>query len=428
MNLEHIFLIKKEAYLCLINLNTMREFDVSFNEFRDIMDGVKNNLNIKTQRFNDFVKFVNPINNNVRIKTEDTIINPVIITSYDCNYNCTYCYQKKHKYIKSKMNSSDLKRIDNFYNKLCDYYGIEKKYGTISIMGGEPLLLENKELVNNMFNFWDSKFLITTNGTYLEEYADILLDKKVELHISLDGIKESHYKDRITKDVFAYEKTIRGIKWAVENGKDVTVMTVFQPENLNEYSLFFDLLESLGWLKKENLKVHFSLKVRSGCDNIEQDYLLQSIKAFVKLKEIDKRTNSVEAFRMIPNSFSFLENLHLSTYENCYDIYRCSSINAPNYTFTPDGEVHLCGLTRNDKLKIGLFREELFIDYELINKIRRRNIINMKSCEKCYHKFICKGGCIASAVEKYNDISHPFCSAWKEGELYNYMEEVFRNV
>ena len=107
-------------------------------------------------------------------------INPLIVTGFNCNYCCSYCYQKQKKKKNEILVPGDIGLIKKFYNVYCSQLSIPLNYGEVGIIGGEPLLLENKPTIYRIFEEWsEESFVITTNGTYIENYIEILKDKNI---------------------------------------------------------------------------------------------------------------------------------------------------------------------------------------------------------------------------------------------------------
>lgn len=128
------------------------------------------------------------------------LVNIVLITGFDCNYECTYCYQNEYKIIKDKLKVDDLLKIKEFYNVCDSYFGTNTVIDTINLMGGEPFLDNNLELINGVFkNFSNSKISFTTNGANIMTYKSIIENNKSNIEkviLSVDGEKKLHLKHR----------------------------------------------------------------------------------------------------------------------------------------------------------------------------------------------------------------------------------------
>ncbi len=109
--------------------------------------------------------------------------------SRECNYNCIFCFRRdldRDYFIQMKP--------DLFYKVL--FEAIESRVEKFSLSGwGEPLTNPYireyiKAIKRNGF-----KLLINTNGYYLRDYVDIIIDHKVdEIVVSIDAGEEDPYK------------------------------------------------------------------------------------------------------------------------------------------------------------------------------------------------------------------------------------------
>lgn len=118
-----------------------------------------------------------------------------------CNMNCIYCCYGELYEGYDQRNNSDISfhKIRRTIDFLSDLYKSSNSKSDnqqlyISFYGGEPLLcmdvikktisyIEMSEIVK----FRDIRYNMTTNGVLLNEYMDFLVDKGVELLVSIDG-------------------------------------------------------------------------------------------------------------------------------------------------------------------------------------------------------------------------------------------------
>lgn len=121
---------------------------------------------------------------------------PEVINIYPtdrCNLKCSMCFEKLRK------PNPELEIID--WIKIIDH--IKRFQPRIHLSGGEPFVYpEIVDLISYIKK--NGLFLtITTNGTFLNEYAEVIMRAKVNrIHISIDGPKETHDKIRGVKGTF----------------------------------------------------------------------------------------------------------------------------------------------------------------------------------------------------------------------------------
>lgn len=129
----------------------------------------------------------------------------VIVVTSDCNLRCRYCTQDR---VKESMTFDVAKAgIDHFFESNANPDKKAVYFIGVSFYGGEPLL--EFDLVRRCAEYVRSKaspwgipvvFRLTTNGTLLtDEITDFLVKNDIGMAISLDGPKEEHDRNRITK-------------------------------------------------------------------------------------------------------------------------------------------------------------------------------------------------------------------------------------
>lgn len=358
--------------------------------------------------------------------TTNPLINPTIVLSYDCNLNCTYCYQNDIKKIAGHMTERHIDNIDLFYDVLCSHYQREKKYGSITITGGEPCMPQNRSVIKYILDKWKSeKVHIITNGVNLLDFIDDFFGYNVELIISLDGTQKTHERHRKSKaSQNTYEKTVNAIKVALDRGFIITISSVFFIDAFEEYPAFFDLLESLGWPSRENLRVKFQREAYHGADEINSDYNHKIIDAFVNLKGMDERTEYINIGGLIPGLARFVYEFKSYMSGNFVQkAYRCDILREASYVFSPTGYVFLC-YSSPEVCKIGSYYPNVYIDENQIHRLSERNTLKMEKCTGCIYKTICRGGCVVSALESGLDISEPFCGVFSDESILNRFGEL----
>jgi uncharacterized protein len=119
------------------------------------------------------------------------ISNLTFIVTDDCNFNCSYCFQKKEK--KTINNATIKTAVDFFYPFL---KGNDHIY--IGFYGGEPLLAYEKIkyatillLEKNKAGNKKIKFSVTTNGSLLtDEILDFFNRHQFIVMLSFDGLAQ----------------------------------------------------------------------------------------------------------------------------------------------------------------------------------------------------------------------------------------------
>lgn len=353
-------------------------------------------------------------------------VDVLIIPSFSCNYTCSYCYQEKQKKSVDKMSISDIDSIYEFCKRFCEFKEIELKFGNIEIMGGEPFLLENKAVINKAFQTWpESNFIFTTNGTFLLDFIPSFEGKKVNVRVSLDGAEHTHYRRRHTKQRWAYNRALEGIKHLIEKNIPTLIITVFNPECIEEYSEFFDIMDKLGWRKGAPINCAFIPEVDNGSDGIDCETVLKNINAYIELKKMDLRASYVDARKLVPGGIKLIEALSLAN-EGKYNPYRCFAVDSSKLTFMPNGNVKTCISLPDELGCIGTYKKSISFNYAVIEALMSRRVDKMEKCRECVMRVFCCGGCVATAADMNGNLTDCYCNLWENPVFLGKMEEMFR--
>lgn len=183
---SNIYVIDNGASFLLLDLNSLCHCEIDKREFTKAAAE-----KAVAEHFTDsrpYFERLKPKEN-----TEERI-SPVIVTSFACNYTCEYCYQSPSKAMQGRMTPQGIDAIYHFYQVFCQSHAYPLAFDRISVIGGEPLLPENRETIERVLEVWPGKpLIITTNGSYLPDYADLLAANQAELVVSLDGTEKIHY-------------------------------------------------------------------------------------------------------------------------------------------------------------------------------------------------------------------------------------------
>ena len=124
----------------------------------------------------------------------------VFCPTLECNCRCIYCYENPLEKRDGKATLGQLygycKFVEDHAHKHPDHMI------TCELFGGEPLMKENRNLIEKYFDWLKSRKLstaITTNGMDIMEYIDILLTKKRHIYlvnVTIDGPETIHNKRR----------------------------------------------------------------------------------------------------------------------------------------------------------------------------------------------------------------------------------------
>ncbi len=171
----------------------------------------------------------NRIHNYLRISLTD-----------NCNLRCKYCMPEEDYAFMPKsqlMSAEELEQIASVFVSM----GVEK----IRLTGGEPLVRKDAGDIIGRLSKFPVKLTLTTNGTRLHEFTNLLQDAGVQsLNISLDTLDADKFMMLTRRDHFS--RTMDNIHLMIERGFHVKLnMVVMKGINDNEIIDFIALTKNL---------------------------------------------------------------------------------------------------------------------------------------------------------------------------------------
>ena len=173
--------------------------------------------------------------------TKVTIRVLYLLVSNKCNFACKYCFM-------NKFNAQDkLMTKDVFDKAFCKYVKNNVYLDSVVFYGGEPLT--NSELIKygiEKIREYNTKIKITivVNGSLInDENAKFFAKYKVNISVSIDGLKEQHDKIRVKQNgLSSFDEVIKGYfllkEWGVNPGISCTV-SKYNVNDLEKITEFF---------------------------------------------------------------------------------------------------------------------------------------------------------------------------------------------
>ena len=210
MDSQHIKIIKTKTNNYLYSLNRNEFKILNQDDIECLVSGIKEGTNTRIRELIEhkyFDSMLNEIYNPVTPYVVDflkTNVNTITLQlTCDCNFRCRYCWYASDNILdrtheKCKMSSETIRKSILFLKN----HSSNRKNVKIHFYGGEPMLEFNKikEAVNYAYQIMPEKeirYEITTNLSILtQDMIDFLIDKRVNLVISIDGPEKIHNKYR----------------------------------------------------------------------------------------------------------------------------------------------------------------------------------------------------------------------------------------
>lgn len=343
-----------------------------------------------------------------------------LIPTYNCNFRCPYCYELRlYENGREWMhNSMTIETVDNIFEHLNKMEDLGKSIRTIHLYGGEPLLKENRKLIEHIVDKAKKKgykLSVITNGYDLGAYMDLVsADGLSEFQITLDGIGEIHDKRRKHMGgVKTYERTVQLIDDLLKSGARVSVRSNIDKDNLSQIPRLLEMFKLKGWSKNESFRNYF--KAVHGCYSSEDtpitDADIMSILGNISGGNIKHEAGMSGVGADIAARFSYiLETGDYAMFKPSY----CSAVNGM-LVFDPFGDIYPCwDVVGKEKHKIGSISTGEAVFNQIYNMWSSRKTGNISKCSTCPYVLYCGGGCPAHAESVNGSINSPYCDTFKQ--------------
>lgn len=380
----------------------------------------------------DYNDYIFSLNNKIKQAEKNAYPNFLLIPSYNCNLNCIYCYEHTYE-MSCKNKERDLALIDLQF-KLIDAIVKEGAISRenldkvrITIMGGEPLLIPNKDVIEKIIKKADEKGYsidIVTNGVDLDSFIKIIKNDTVKnIQITLDGPKEIHDQRRIFYNgAGSFDKIMKNLKLAIENNIEVYIRVNVDNSNIDSLPKLADLFYSeFGDCK--NLHPYIYLLQDGGCSG-ESNVVKENV-GLEKIYKLQKENVNLNRFYIKSHIYPLIKSI---LYNEPFNP-RLKHCGASGNQFILDEKllVYKCwhGIG-NETFSVGKYDENGFkLNEKLVRNWIDRDASILPKCVDCKYRYICGTGCPAATHKKSNlmNTKLPFCSDYKkllEISLLNY--------
>lgn len=164
----------------------------------------------------------------------------------NCNLRCFYCMPEEDYTFTP---ASQLMQTDEI-RKLSEIF-VNEGITKIRLTGGEPLVRKDADKIIRSLAELPVELAITTNGTRLHDFIDVLKDAKISsVNISLDTLKEEKFRMITRRDQF--QSVMNNIALMLENGLHVKInVVVMKGLNDNEIADFIE------WTREHPVHIKF---------------------------------------------------------------------------------------------------------------------------------------------------------------------------
>lgn len=230
-----------------------------------------------------------PLTSTVGSNTEKDIINIILAIGYDCNYKCSYCYQKENPqaYTKVHMEHDVIENSINFIKELLQDLE-EDSLVNIVFDGGEPTLY--MDIVDTYIEALGSSdkivnFIINTNGSTLHkyikkfQYINNKFNNKLFINISYD-----YFLQNKNRQDYSYKKIRDNILFLDKNNVKFDIKSILPHEDLvyihEVYKDYYELNKQL--IHKVNFNYTLDITNSTSIDTVSIFDINDSFKLLIK--------------------------------------------------------------------------------------------------------------------------------------------------
>ena len=338
------------------------------------------------------------------------------IPSYVCNFHCPYCFERsisadRPQWLREQMSPA---LVDDIFLGLEKLTGEGKKIASFTLFGGEPLLPQNKQIIEKILECcraYSAPVLVVTNGYYLNDYVALL--KKYPIHtlkITIDGTKELHDRRRAPTGGESFDRIIGNVLTALENGIAVSLRTNINQENMDCIPKLEQYYSDIGLTDFPGFSYYF--KATMACFEPKGNAVSDP-----EIMEILGNDCSHYCHNSAYNRiYKPLKRMLTGAAPACYKAEYCGA-HSGNLVFDPTGKIFSCWDVLTDpRSVIGVVDRDrgVFHFNENYSVWQSRTVDSVAFCKDCKYKLFCGGGCAAQGLVANNDMNKPFCEAFIE--------------
>lgn len=359
----------------------------------------------------------------------------VICPTMACNLRCPYCFEPHKLHETSQVMTLEqveqaFRAVDEIRAKRTDL-----PRASYNLFGGEPLLPTTKEVVALVVERGRERGLkgsVTTNGTFINQYVEILKPYREDLifQITMDGVKEIHDQRRITAGgKGTFDQISENIQLYLDEGFNMEVRMNLNDENVDDVPRFLEYVKEQGWQHYENFNIFLSpVTDYTGLGAVgvlpahEIEARVHKAVPDQLFKDVRVQLNGDFARLNLPVSQALGESLMPG--EFMPTMHYCEASGGRFYVFTPDNLVYPCNQIIGDSFwAIGTYSPTLEIEEEKAALWEKRDVSNMPQCMECSVAFLCAGGCPVMATRKIGSPMDSYCGTSKK-DLHDYLDTV----
>lgn len=345
----------------------------------------------------------------------------ILMPTIKCNLGCDYCFQNFLRTDGADTPSVDTRMVDAAFAAMAELQARRgARVDRILLFGGEPLLAENRPVLEHFFRKGAElgyRYEAVTNGTELHHYRDYLGPGKLEwVQITLDGPQEVHDRQRWARNgQGTYWQIKRNIDMALEQGVAVSLRMNVGCQNREAIRELVAEFDRYGWLRHGQFHPYCA-PIRGEGGQQESTRLQRAVIRLVREMNAAYRPRygrdvvAISGGVVRTKISRLLAEQPVSALTPAY----CGA-HLNMFVFSADGDIYTCwegiGVP---SARVGRFWPCLELDEESLSRWFERHSLNIPACQKCRYMFFCGGGCGIHALEHNDEFFSSYCNGFAE--------------
>ncbi len=388
----------------------------------------------------------------------------LILPQLDCNFRCTYCYEKplqkrlikdctaadhattEHEVVqfspvsKGVMDEATVAHAFQAISDILAILGNKITSPDLILYGGEPLDASIESTVRCIVHESERRGYVlgaVTNGYDIPVFLDLFGPARINnVQITVDGPQDVHDRRRIVRPYArtrsiarggsggSYDTIVQNVSLLLDREVDVTLRINTDASTLPAFDRLMSVIESSGWLQSPRFRAYASITYQKNeKGHIWSDYsnkeLYERLRSYAqKHKRFYVLGHTINRGLMLKHAIATAATAPLRP--------TFCGANKGMYLFAPDGWIYPCWESVwSPEFAIGTFKTGS--EYELRFNATKdhwfsRNAALIPECLNCRYVLFCGGGCAIYAYYNSGDITkgtkgsiyRPFCDTFQE--------------
>lgn len=352
-----------------------------------------------------------------------------ILPSLECNYRCTYCFERPLQRDLEVRSDTDKHEgvcmtqahLEPLYAAIDDIVadGDVRRSRTLMLYGGEPLDRSNARLVTALVERGlqaGYTFQAVTNGHDLDHYLPLLGKRGIgTLYLTIDGPKHIHDGRRVViSGESSFDAITRNIQRILDTTDAELVLSMrLDPDNIAWAGETLRLFESLKWTANPRVTIGARPVYVTTADGSLHPALNES-ELLAHLRKVAVRYGRVASGRVAELVARMLKPV-LESGSRLYANGTHCSANSGSYLFAPDGAIYACWRAPCErKCRVGTYMgpDGLCFDAETAERWFTRTAADIPACRSCAYALFCGGGCALHAERNNGELHSPNCNGF----------------